>query len=199
MTNPKTLLSMAGADMTPSRLANSTILLIDCQMEYVSGAMPLPDVASALDEIEKLLARGRNAECPIVHVAHKGGAGGMFDREAERGQLAVQAASKQGESIIEKGLPNSFAHTNLQDILTEIGRKELIVAGFMTHMCVSSTVRAALDLGYRNTVVASAAATRDLPTYDGGVISAHDLHIASLAALADRFAIIAPSVVDIPD
>ena len=33
----------------------------------------------------------------------------------------------------------------------------------MTNMCVSSTARAALDLGYKATVAADAAATRDLP------------------------------------
>ncbi len=63
----------------------------------------------------------------------------------------------------------------------------------MTLMCVSSTVRAALDLGYRSTVVSGAVATRDLPTTDGGVIDAGSLQTASLAALADRFAVIAAS------
>lgn len=63
----------------------------------------------------------------------------------------------------------------------------------MTHMCVSSTVRAALDLGYRSTVIASACATRDLPDGLGGVVDAATLHRAALAALGDRFAVIAPN------
>lgn len=62
----------------------------------------------------------------------------------------------------------------------------------MTHMCVSTTARAALDLGYRSTVVASACATRDLPDALGGVVDAKTVHRAALAALGDRFAIIAP-------
>jgi len=65
-----------------------------------------------------------------------------------------------------------------------------VLAGFMTHMCVSSTARAALDLGYQTTVVADACATRDLPRPGGGTIAAADLHAAELAALADRFAIV---------
>jgi hypothetical protein len=48
-------------------------------------------------------------------------------------------------------------------------------------------VRAALDLGFRSTVVADACAARDLPS-PGGVIPARALHEAELAALADRFA-----------
>lgn len=60
----------------------------------------------------------------------------------------------------------------------------------MTHMCVSSTARAALDLGYRVTVAGDAAATRDLPDPSGGVISADALHRAALAELGDRFAVV---------
>jgi len=58
-------------------------------------------------------------------------------------------------------------------------------------MCISSTVRAALDLGYRTTVVAESAATRDLPETGGPAFAAADLHRAALAGLADRFAIVA--------
>ena len=66
-------------------------------------------------------------------------------------------------------------------------------------MCVSSSVRAALDLGYRATLVAGAAGTRDLPLPGGGVIDAKSLHNASLAALADRFAIIVPDADALPE
>ena len=63
----------------------------------------------------------------------------------------------------------------------------LIIAGFMTHMCVSSTARAALDLGYPVIIPGDACATRSLPTPDGEIAAA-DVHRAELAALADRFA-----------
>ncbi len=199
MTEPKTLLSLSGADMTPAALSKATIIVIDCQNEYVDGMLPLPGVTDALSEVRRLLQRARGAEAPIVHIAHKGAPGGAFDRTAANGQIADAATPVGDERIIEKPLPNAFAKTNLAEVLEEIGRKELIVCGFMTHMCVSSTVRAALDLGYRNTVVARAAATRDLPMAGGGVIDGSSLHEASLAALADRFAIIAETADDLPD
>ncbi len=93
-----------------------------------------------------------------------------------------------------KGLPNSFAGTTLAAMLDKLGRKELIVAGFQTHMCISATVRSALDHGYRSTVVASACATRDLPDPLGGApLSAAEIHRNSLAALHDRFATVVAS------
>jgi len=108
-------------------------------------------------------------------------------------------AQAGSETIISKDLPNAFAGTTLHIKLQEIKAKNLIFVGFMTHMCVSASVRAALDLGYRSTLVSGAAATRDLPTPSGGVIDAASLHEASLAALGDRFAIIVDRADQLPD
>ncbi len=95
--------------------------------------------------------------------------------------------------VIDKGLPNSFAGTTLADTLAAHPGRPLLVAGFMTHMCVSATVRSAVDHGQFSTVLADATATRDLPDplAPGGVIPAAEMHRASLAALSDRFAVIA--------
>ena len=68
----------------------------------------------------------------------------------------------------------------------------------MTHMCVNSTVRAGFDLGYRATVVADAAATRDLPGVGKGAVDAESLHEASLSELSDLFAVVVKSADDLP-
>lgn len=199
MSQPTTLLQMAGADLTPNALSESALILIDCQMEYVSGAVPLGGVAAALDEAGRVLARAREASTPIVHIVHKGAAGGVFDLDGAGGQIAPQVARGDSETMISKELPNAFVDTPLHDTLQGLGAKQLIFVGFMTHMCVSASVRAALDLGYRSTIVSAATATRDLPTPSGGVIDAAHLHEASLAALADRFAIIIDTADQLPD
>jgi len=58
--------------------------------------------------------------------------------------------------------------------------------GFMTHMCVSSSARAALDHGFRVTIDADSCATRDLPDGCGSVIDAATLHRVALTELSDR-------------
>jgi hypothetical protein len=73
-----------------------------------------------------------------------------------------------------------------------------VLAGFMTHMCVNSTARGAFNLGYAPTVVANATATRALPGTTAAVPPA-TLQAASLAALGDLFAIVAPDSAAIPD
>ena len=48
---PKTLLDMAGIAPTPSRLSEAVLVVIDAQREYVDGALALPQVEPALNEI----------------------------------------------------------------------------------------------------------------------------------------------------
>jgi nicotinamidase-related amidase len=191
MSDPKTLLELSGADLSPAALDQSVLLLIDMQNEYLEGPLALPDAAAAVARTQKLLAAARTAGSPVIHVAHKGKSGSLFDRDAHRGQIADALAPIAGEAVIEKGLPNSFTGTNLHDTLQATGRSNLVVAGFMTHMCVSSTARSALDHGYRVTVDADCCATRDLPDGKGGKVDARLLHDISLVELSDRFAVIA--------
>lgn len=192
MSEAKTLLQMAGAPQQPAPLSESALVMIDCQCEYVTGALALPGVEPALAECAQVLARARAGGVPIVHVQHKGQAGGLFDPEGASFEIADPAAPEQDEARVTKSLPNAFAGTELTDILRGYGRKTVIFAGFMTHMCISSSVRAATDLGFGATVVGNACATRDLPDGTGGVVSANELRRATLAALADRFAIVVP-------
>jgi nicotinamidase-related amidase len=191
MIAPKTLLELAGADLRPPRLRDACLVLIDLQYEYLAGPVALPDARRAILNTARLLVRARAAGTSIFHIAHKGRPGGMFDRSTERGAIVSELAPLPGEPVVEKALPNAFAGTDLQARLAATERKDIVLAGFMTHMCVSSTARAGLDLGHRITVDANSCATRDLPDERGGSISAAAIHDVALAELSDRFAIIA--------
>ncbi|MCW2307070.1 isochorismatase family protein [Rhodobium gokarnense] len=197
---PKTLLEMAGVAAAPSRLSESVLIIIDAQEEYRSGLLPLEGVAPAVAAIARLLARARAAGVPVHHVAHAGQPGGAFDRSGPGGAIMAEVAPRDGEPVHEKPLPNSFQDTDLADSLAAGGCRNLIITGFMNHMCVDATTRAAVDRGFRVTIPAEATATRDLPGPAGeGVVPAATLKAASLAGLADRFATVVGSVDDIPD
>jgi hypothetical protein len=142
MTAPKTLLELSGADLRPPRLRDATLVMIDLQNEYLSGPIALPDATSAINSAANLLARARAAGAAIFHIAHKGRPGGLFDRSAERGAIVATLAPLPGEPVIEKGLPNAFAGTDLETQLAAVGLKDVILAGLMTHMRISSTARA---------------------------------------------------------
>lgn len=192
MSVAKTLLQMAGANAVPVKLSDAAVVIIDAQNEYVSGRLPLTGVDAALAQIASLLAAARAAGVPVIHIAQRGRPGGLFDPDGPGFQFAAQAAPHAGEAVVEKPLPNAFAKTDLQEKLQATGRKTLVIAGFMTHMCVSATVRSALDHGYGVTVAADAAATRNLPDPLGGPdLPAEQIHRIALAELADRFATVA--------
>ena len=195
-TFPKTLLQIAGAPLHPSPLERSALVLIDHQLEYVTGVVPLKGINAAVEEAARLLDLARTRHAPVFHIVHHGRPGApAFDPQGPNVAIIPSLAPRDDESIVIKSLPNAFAGTDLHRLIRKTGRKELIIAGFATHMCVSATTRAALDLGFRSTVVASATATRDLPHPSGhGVTSAAIVHEGTLAALADRFAVVVPDV-----
>ncbi len=189
MSRPQTLLEMAGVSAAAPQWSAAALVVIDIQREYTEGALPLAGGAEAVREAALVLGAGRAAGAPIFHIAHHGRPGGkLFNPEGALVQFAAEVTPGTDEAVVAKGLPNAFAGTNLHALISATGRKNLIVIGFATHMCVSATVRAATDLGYRSTVVADATATRDLPDPLGGTVEAATVQRAALAELADRFA-----------
>jgi nicotinamidase-related amidase len=197
---PKTLLELAGAPASTTHLNDAVLIVIDAQREYIDGKLPLSGMKAALAEIGTLLARARKAGAPIIHVKHRGRPGAAFGPDTPGFDIADEAAPSGAEAVIEKSLPNAFAGTTLEVALDGLGRKQLILTGFMTHMCVEATARAALDHGFKTTVVAAATATRDLPDpLTGDTVPATEVQRNALAALADRFATIVPKASSILD
>ncbi|NOQ62115.1 isochorismatase family protein [Mycolicibacterium fortuitum] len=198
MTRP-TLRELASLPAAPARLADSTLVLIDCQNTYTQGIMELEGVQAALEQTAELLDRARSAGIPIIHIQHSDGPGSLYDIEGESGAIVATVAPREGEPVVVKQFPNSFVQTDLDDRLKGHNSSNLVLAGFMTHMCVNSTARGAFNLGYAPTVVAAATATRTLAGPDGAPVPAADMQSASLAAMSDLFAVVVPDVAGIPD
>jgi nicotinamidase-related amidase len=194
---PQTLRQVAGLSAQPTALRESALVLIDCQNTYREGIMRLAGVEEAVAEAARLLRRARDAGIPVIHIQHDSGVGSPYDITARIGRISDEVAPVAGESVITKHYPNSFIETDLEQQLRAAGKTDLVLAGFMTHMCVNSTARGAFNLGFRPTVVAAATATRDLPGGGGEVVTAAALQVASLAALGDLFAVIVPSSRDL--
>ncbi|MFJ6940061.1 isochorismatase family protein [Streptomyces sp. NPDC101132] len=194
----KRLREVVGLDDRPARLAESVLVMVDFQNTYREGVMALEGAEEALAEAARLLERARAAGAPVVHVVNDGGPGTPYDIRARIGAISDEVAPRAGEAVVVKQLPDSFQGTDLEKVLEGLGfaagsGKDLVLAGFMTHMCVLFTAQGAFNLGYRPTVVAGATATRSLPGADGGVVPAEVLRAGALATVADLFGVVVAS------
>jgi nicotinamidase-related amidase len=194
-----TLRALADLPLQPVSLADSTLVMIDCQNTYTRGVLELEGVQAALDQAAALLDRARTAGIPIIHIQHDDGPGSLYDIGGESGGIVTRVAPRDGEPVVVKNYPNSFVQTDLDERLKAVSASNLVLAGFMTHMCVNSTARGAFNLGYAPTVVAAATATRALPGLGDATVPAAAMQTASLAAMADLFAVVVPDTAAIPD
>ncbi|MFF8370237.1 isochorismatase family protein [Streptomyces lydicus] len=188
-----TLRELNGLDRTPASLADATLILIDYQNTYTTGVLELTGWESALDAAAALLARARKAGTKVIHVMNDGGTGSPYDIRAEIGRIHPRVAPVEGEPVVVKtAAPNAFVGTDLGEHLDAAGHKNVIIAGFMTNMCVTFTAEGAFLRGNQPTVVADACATRPLQTVVADV-SAEQLHHSALATIADLYGVVVAS------
>ncbi|HWV50229.1 MAG TPA: cysteine hydrolase family protein [Microbacterium sp.] len=191
-----TLRDLNGLGQTPASLADSTLLLVDYQNTYTRGVMELEGWEPALDAAADLLERARAAGTAIIHIQHDGGEGSAYDIRDEIGGIHPRVAPIDGEQVVIKNAPNAFVGTDLGERVDAAGNTNVIVAGFMTHMCVTFTSEGAFLRGNAPTVVAEACATRSLQTAVAGV-SAEQLHHSALATIGDIYGVVVPTVADL--
>ncbi|MFF6873280.1 isochorismatase family protein [Streptomyces sp. NPDC012450] len=195
MTASTTLREVIGLPQEPPRLSESVLIMIDFQNTYRTGVMKLEGAEEAVAAGARLLAAARAAGTPVVHVVNDGGEGTPYDIRAEIGALSDEVTPAEGEKVVVKGFPDAFRGTDLEEVLKDLGAGgDLVLAGFMTHLCVLFTAQGAFTLGYRPTVVAEATATRPLAAPDGTVLSADALAAASLTTVSDLFGTVVHAV-----
>ena len=167
------------------------LLIIDVQNDYFpGGANELSHPLEAEMRIRELIAESRVCGRPVIYIQHFNPPDDTFFLEGTFGaEISDRIKPTDNDKIIIKRYPNSFLETEPNEYLKSIGATELIVCGMMTHMCVDTTVRAAMDYGYSVKVVADACATMDL-TIHGETVSADMVQKAFIAALDGVFATI---------
>ena len=167
------------------------LLIIDVQNDYFpGGANELSHPYEAEAQIRELIAESRACGRPVIYIQHFNPPTDTFFIEGTFGaEISDRIRPDDNDKVIIKRYPNSFLETDLDEYLKSIGVTELIVCGMMTHMCVDTTVRAAMDYGYSVKVVADACATMDL-AINGETVPAEMVQKAFIAALDGVFATI---------
>lgn len=195
----ETLRDITGLGHEPRKLSDSALIMIDCQNTYRTGVMQLTGVEAAIDEAQKLLLRARKLKIPVIHIQHDAGEGSPYDIQSDIGKISDEVAPIDGEMVVTKHVPNAFVDTPLNERLKSLGVNNIVLAGFMTHMCVNSTAHGGFNLGYHVAVVADATATRPLEAAHGKKLTAEEVQDGALASTRDMYAAVVDSCDDLED
>lgn len=166
-------------------MKNTVLVLIDIQNDYFpNGALVLDGANAAATKANQLLKLFRDKQLPIIHIQHETTKLEMgFMLPSSFGQKLHNSVSPlNNEACFTKHYPNAFWQTELETDLKEKNIENLVIVGMMTHMCVSTTARAAMERGFKTTIIHDACATRSLE-FDGEVIPGETVHKTALAEL----------------
>lgn len=140
---------IVGAPPSTASTADSTLVIIDAQNEYAEGALRVSNVAASRAVIAGLLNRYRAAGGRVVHVVHDTPAGApVFTPGTRLAEEFEELAPLEGEKVVRKNHPGSFAGTDLQEYLDAGEGKKVVLTGYMVGCFYSITFRC-LDIGRR--------------------------------------------------
>lgn len=167
--------------------SKQALIIIDLQNDYFAGGKhPLVNPDQALNNALQLKDAFQEHQLPVIYIQHINPMADapFFEQDTPGAELhEALNVDIHHDTIIEKNYPNSFYKTNLQDKLKELDIEQVVICGAMTHMCVDSTTRAAMELGYNPLLIEDATATCDLE-HHGHTVKAQDVQDAYIAALS---------------
>ena len=139
---------------------DEALLIIDVQVGIIDGfhAFRGRDV---LDHINRLRAKARASNTPVIYVQHDGETGHPLEPGTAAWEIHPDIKPHDGDLIIRKRASDSFFETTLQRELEARAVKHLIITGCMTEYCVDTTSRRAVSAGYDVTLVSDAHTTID--------------------------------------
>ncbi len=142
----------------------SAVLIIDLQVGVLVGCA---DAEGVLARTAALVQRARAQGVPVVWVQDHGD----FPVGTPDWELAPPLRRSGGEPLVTKSYRDSFAGTELDKILQDLGVTRLVVAGAQSDYCIRTTTQGAAVRGFDVTLVSDAHTTTDAE-WDGVTISA---------------------------
>jgi nicotinamidase-related amidase len=167
----------------------AALLVIDMQMEMAFRTRSGRERANpqAEENVAALLALFRAQNRPVIHVHHdEPGTPVAFG--APGGAVMPCAMPRDKETILTKNRSSAFHGTGLDAHLKANAISHLVIAGAVAAFCVTSTTRAASDLGYTVLLPHDALIGFDIPRSDGSRIAAATVLDVTLALLGSDFA-----------
>jgi nicotinamidase-related amidase len=159
-------------------------------MNLLDGRSAVPSARTTAAHIAELLAAARKAGALVAHLQNDGEAGAADEPGSQGWEIHPAAAPRSGEPVLRNSGDDGFERTDLETLLRQAGVHRLAVAGLLSEMCVSATIRAAFSRGFEVVLVRGAHATYDLEEIPAEAVSRVAEH-----ALGDQLELVDPSAV----
>jgi nicotinamidase-related amidase len=179
------------------------LIVVDAQNEFSEGGQrAVPGHAAALERIQFRVREARQAGGPIAWVRHfnKPNESRAFVPGTWGAELSPGLGPEAGygpEKIFEKDVFGAFTGTGLEEWLHSMDVNGVLLVGFYTHMCVSTSAREALVRGFDVAIDPDATGARDLAGENLGTQTADQvrrsalLQLQNMGVLVDRWEAVA--------
>jgi nicotinamidase-related amidase len=159
------------------------LIVIDVQESFRQReAWRTTDNPDLTDDVNALVHAARADGDLVVWMLHsEPGTGGVFDPASGHVRLMPELDRRDDEPLLVKTSVNAFTTTNLAQLLTQRGVRELRVCGIRAEQCVETTTRVGYDLGYEMTFVVDATASFATPHPDASADRSLDETLADPA------------------
>ena len=132
----QSFLQIVGVQPSSATPSNSTLIIIDAQNEYAEGKLKVTNAASSRKAIASLLQKYRDAKGRIVHIVHQTPNGApVFTPDSKLAKEFEELTPRDGEKVIGKNHPSSFADTDLQEYLGSEAGTKVVLTGYMVSLC----------------------------------------------------------------
>jgi nicotinamidase-related amidase len=175
-------------------MAEPALLVIDVQQGFDAPYWGARNNPQAENNIALLLDFWRRTGRPVFHVKHNSRLPQSPLHPSKPGNAYKDfAAPRPGEPSFGKDVNSAFIGTELEARLRQHGIDALVIVGFTSPHCISTSTRMAANLGFQTKVVMDATAAYAGRGPDGKSIDADAMHYHALAALNGEFAEIVTS------
>jgi nicotinamidase-related amidase len=134
--------------------SRTALLVIDLQVGVLPGCL---DAEGVVERTAALVERARAEGVPVVWVQDHG----SFTIGSDEWALQAPLRRREDEAADGKRFRDSFAETDLAEVLDGLGATRLVVAGAQSDYCIRTTTQAAAARGLDVTLVSDAHTTTD--------------------------------------
>ena len=149
----------------------TALMIVDAQQGILEGEKAVPAAAAITDRLVELLTAARAAGALVVHLQHDGAPGSLDEPQTPGWFIHPKLSPYPEEVVVRKTEDDGFEGTDLERILARNGARRIAVAGLLSEICVSATVRGALARSLDIVLVRNAHATYNVDDIAAAVVS----------------------------